>query len=379
MKKRTLVLGVAAVLAAAGVFAVTRSGLWSPGGAVAQSPRPAVQRTVPVEVAVVEKRNVPVRVDALGTVTPIANVAVKSRVDSEIIGVHFRDGAMVKQGDLLFTLDSRALEAQIKQVTGVLEGAKAQLEQAERDVTRYVELFAKNATTQVTLNNARTQVTLWRASVDSNTGQLENLRIQLSYCTIRAPISGRASSAAVKVGNFVRQADTAPLATINQIAPIYVTFSIPQRELPDVRRALTQETATVQAIIAGETRVASGQVSVVENTVDPSTGMVMIRASMPNTDEVLWPGTLVTVQLTLREEEAVIVPSVAVQVSQAGTFVFVVKDGVAQVRPVKVARLVESRSVIAQGLEGGETVVTDGQLQLSNGTKVATREKKAGS
>jgi multidrug efflux system membrane fusion protein len=379
MKKRTLVLGVAAVLAAAGVFAVTRSGLWSPGGAVAQSPRPSVQRTVPVEVAVVEKRNVPVRVDALGTVTPIANVAVKSRVDSEIIGVHFRDGAMVKQGDLLFTLDSRALEAQIKQVTGVLEGAKAQLEQAERDVTRYVELFAKNATTQVTLNNARTQVTLWRASVDSNTGQLENLRIQLSYCTIRAPISGRASSAAVKVGNFVRQADTAPLATINQIAPIYVTFSIPQRELPDVRRALTQETATVQAIIAGETRVASGQVSVVENTVDPSTGMVMIRASMPNTDEVLWPGTLVTVQLTLREEEAVIVPSVAVQVSQAGTFVFVVKDGVAQVRPVKVARLVESRSVIAQGLEGGETVVTDGQLQLSNGTKVATREKKAGS
>ena len=185
------------------------------------------------------------RVDALGTVTPIASVAVKSRVDSEIIGVHFRDGAMVKQGDLLFTLDSRALEAQIKQVTGVLDGAKAQLEQAERDVARYVELFAKNATTQVTLNNARTQVTLWRASVDSNTGQLENLRIQLSYCTIRAPISGRASSAAVKVGNFVRQADIAPLATINQIAPIYVTFSIPQRELPDVRQALTQETATV--------------------------------------------------------------------------------------------------------------------------------------
>ena len=111
--------------------------------------------------------------------------------------------------------------------------------------------FAKNATTQVTLNNARTQVTLWRASVDSNTGQLENLRIQLSYCTIRAPISGRASSAAVKVGNFVRQADIAPLATINQIAPIYVTFSIPQRELPDVRQALTQETATVEAIIRG--------------------------------------------------------------------------------------------------------------------------------
>jgi membrane fusion protein, multidrug efflux system len=379
MKKRTLVLGVAAVLAAAGVFAVTRSGLWSPGGAVAQAPRPKAERTVRVETALAEKRQVPVRIDALGTVTPIASVAVKTRVDSEIIGVHFRDGAMVKQGELLFTLDSRALEAQIKQVTGVLDGAKAQLEQAERDVARYTELMAKNATTQVILNNARTQVTLWRASVNSNTGQLENLRIQLSYCAIRAPISGRASSAAVKVGNFVRQADTAALATINQIAPIYVTFSTPQRGLPEVREALRQETATVEAIVAGEDRRASGQVSVVENTVDPSTGMVVIRATMPNTDEVLWPGTLVTVQLTLREEEVVVVPSVAVQVSQAGTFVFVVKDGVARVRPVKVARLVDSRSVIGEGLEGGETVVTDGQLQLSNGVKVTTREKKAGS
>ena len=135
----------------------------------------------------------------------------------------------------------------------------------------------------------------------------------------------------------------------------------------------------MEAIVAGENRRANGQVSVIENTVDPSTGMVMVRAAMPNTDEVLWPGTLVTVQLTLREEEAVVVPSVAVQVSQAGTFVFVVKDGAAQVRPVKVARLVDTRSVIAEGLEGGETVVTDGHLQLSNGTKVTVRERKAGS
>ncbi|MGE0035142.1 MAG: efflux RND transporter periplasmic adaptor subunit [Xanthobacteraceae bacterium] len=336
-------------------------------------------RTVPVEVALAQKIQVPVRIDALGTVTPIASVAVKTRVDSEIVGVHFRDGAVVRQGDLLFTLDSRAIEAQIKQVTGVLAGAKAQLEQAERDVARYTELFAKNATTQVTLNNARTQVTLWRASVDSNTGQLEHLRIQLGYCTIRAPISGRASTASVKVGNFVRQADTAPLATIIQIAPIYVTFAMAQRLLPEVREALRQETTSVQAIVAGEDRRSTGQVSVIENTVDPSTGMVMVRAAMPNTDEVLWPGTLVTVQLTLRDEEAVIVPSVAVQVSQAGTFVFVVKDGVAQVRPVKVARSVDSRSVIESGLDGGETVVTDGHLQLSNGTKVVVRNRKAGS
>ena len=199
------------------------------------------------------------RIEALGSVTPIASVAVKARVDSEIVKVHFRDGAMVQQGDVLFTLDSRTVEAQIKQVQGLLDGAQAQLEQAERDVARYTELLAKSATTQVTLNNARTQVTIWRAAVDSNTGQLENLKIQLSYCTIRAPIAGRASSAMVKVGNFVRQADIAPLATINQIAPIYVTFAVPQRNLPEVREAVAQETATVEAVIPGEQKRAAAR------------------------------------------------------------------------------------------------------------------------
>ncbi len=149
------------------------------------------------------------RIEALGTVTPIASVAIKPRVDSEIVGVHFGDGAMVKQGDLLFTLDSRAIEAQIRQVEGLLAGARANLEQAERDVARYTELVAKSATTLVTLQNARTQANIWRASVDANTAQLENLKVQLSYCTIRAPIAGRISMAAVKVGNFVRAADCA--------------------------------------------------------------------------------------------------------------------------------------------------------------------------
>ena len=243
----------------------------------------------------------------------------------------------------------------------------------------FTELIAKNATTQVTLNNARTQVTLWRASVDSNTGQLENLNIQLSYCTIRAPISGRVSMAAVKVGNFVRQADLAPLATIIQTAPVYVTFSVSQGYLPDLRQALVNESATIEAVIPGDTRRANGQVTMIENSVDAPTGMVPVRATMPNEDELLWPGTLVTVRLTFREEEAVTVPSTAVQVSQSGTYVFVVDDGVAKVQPVTVARVSESDSVIASGLAGGETVVTNGQLQLSNGTKVAPRGPKVGS
>jgi membrane fusion protein, multidrug efflux system len=378
MKKRTWVFGALVVLVAAGVVVAAKRGdLWS-GGAVAQAPRPAV-RAVPVEVATATKQTVPVRIEALGSVTPIASVAIKARIDSEIVGVHFRDGVMVREGDPLFTLDSRALQAQIRQVQGLLEGAKAQLEQAERDVSRYTELIAKNATTQVTLNNARTQVTLWRASVDSNTGQLENLNIQLSYCTIRAPITGRVSMAAVKIGNFVRQADLIPLATIIQTAPVYVTFSVSQGYLPDLRQALVNESATIEAIIPGDTRRASGQVTMIENSVDAPTGMVPVRATMPNADELLWPGTLVTVRLTFREEQAVTVPSTAVQVSQSGTYVFVVDDGVAKVQPVTVARVVESESVISVGLSGGETVVTNGQLQLSNGTKVAPAGPKVGS
>jgi multidrug efflux system membrane fusion protein len=379
MKKRTLVLGAVVVLVAAGIAVAAKRGeLWSGGGAVAQAPRPSV-RAIPVEIAVAAKRTVPVRIEALGSVTPIASVAIKARIDSEIVGVHFRDGATVREGEPLFTLDSRALQAQIRQVQGLLEGAKAQLEQAERDVARYTELIAKNATTQVTLNNARTQVTIWRASVDSNTGQLENLNIQLSYCTIRAPISGRVSMAAVKIGNFVRQADLAPLATIIQTAPVYVTFSVSQGYLPDLRQALTNESATIEAVIPGDARRATGQVTMIENSVDAPTGMVPVRATMPNTDELLWPGTLVTVRLTFREEESVTVPSTAVQVSQSGTYVFVVDDGVAKVQPVTVARVVDSDSVIASGLQGGETVVINGQLLLSNGTKVTARGPKVGS
>jgi len=378
MKKRTLVLGAILVLAAAGTFAAVRGDLWS-GGAVAQAPRQNAPRAVPVEVALAAKKTLPVRIDVLGTVTPIHSVAVKPRVDSEIVGVHFRDGAMVRQGDLLFTLDGRAIEAQIRQVQGVLEGAKANLEQAERDVARYTELIAKNATTQVTYNNARTQANIYRASVDSNTAQLENLNIQLSYCTIRAQVSGRASMAAVKVGNFVRQADVAPLATIIQTAPVYVTFAVPQGFLPDLRQALDNETATIQAIIPGDPRRASGQVTMIENTVDAPTGTVPVRATMPNTDELLWPGTLVTVQLTFREEQAVAVPSAAVQVSQTGTYVFVIEEGAAKVQPVTVSRVLGDESVIATGLTGGETVVTNGQLQLSSGTKVSVRGPKVGS
>jgi len=378
MKKRTLALGVVAALAVGAVVAA-KWGDWAPKGAVAQGQKQGGQRAVPVEVVVAQKKKVPVRVDLLGTVTPIASVAVKTRVDSEITDVHFRDGAMVRQGDPLFTLDGRAIEAQIRQVEGQLARDRASLEGAERDVRRYTELVAKSATPVTNLDNAKTQLGVFSGAVKADEASIENLKVQLSYTVIRAQIAGRASMATVKVGNFVRQADLVPLATIIQTAPVYVTFPLPQRSLPDLRQAMQNETAVIQAMVPGDSRRASGQVTMIENTVDVATGTVPVRATMPNTGEVLWPGTLVTVQLSFREEEAVVVPPNAIQVSQAGSFVFVVKDGIAKIRQVKVARVVDAQSVIESGLEGGELVVTEGQLQITDGSRVAARETKAGS
>jgi membrane fusion protein, multidrug efflux system len=331
------------------------------------------QRAIPVEVAKAVKKPVPVRIEALGNVTPIASVAIKSRIETMITEVHFNDGAFIKQGDLLFILDSRQIAAQIKQSEAIIAGARAQLEQAQRDVERHTELMAKNATTQVALQNARTQVNIWRATVESNTAHLDNLKVQLDYCTIRAPISGRISAANVKVGSFVRPSDLAPLATINQIAPIYVSFGISQRVLPEVRDALVEGSGQVEASVPSESRRAKGRVTMIENAVDAATGMVMVRATMDNVDEMLWPGTLVNTQLTLRVEQAVTVPTVAVQTGQTGTFVFVVKDNVASVQPVQVIRTLANEAVIGKGLNGDETVVTEGQLLLTNGARVAPR------
>src|SRR6266852_5081507 len=353
MKQRTRVIAAAIVLGLAAAAAATRP-YWSPPGAVAQAPPAA--RVIPVEVAKAVKKPAPVILEALGTVTPIQSVAVRTRLDSEIVGVHFDDGASVRQGDLLFTLDSRALEAQVKQAEGMIARDKAQLAGAERDVRRYTELVGKNATPIVNLDNALTQADSFRAA-----------------------ISGRIGAANVKMGNFVRAGDAASLAVINQITPIYVNFSAPQRSLPPIRRALADGTARVDAGIPGDTEVAGGRLTMIDNNVDATTGMVAMRATMDNRDQVLWPGALVDTKLTLREEEAIVVPAAAIQTGQAGNFVFVVKDDTAGVRAVKVARINSTEAVLESGLEAGELVVTNGQLLLTTGTKVAPREMKVGS
>ena len=375
MKKRTLILLVGAIGIAAAAGFITRSS-WMGGSSNAQGPqRP---RMVSVELAKAERKSMPVDVDAIGMVTPISSVALKSRLETTILSVHFEDGAKVSEGDLLFTLDSRQIDAQIEQAEGMLAKDQAQLEGAQRDLRRYNDLVAKGATTQVNVDNAKTQSDILIGTIKADQAALDNLKVQKSYTLIRSPFSGRISAANVKVGNFVRPADTAPLAVINQMAPVYVTFAIPQRVLVDLRDAMAKGESGVTATIPGHQRSEYGKVAMVENTVDPTTGMVTVRGIMDNANETLWPGTLVATKLVIRNEDSVVVPTVAVQRSQNGNYVFVVKDGVATVKPVKVDRTSQGMSVISEGLSGDESVVVDGQLLLSDGSRVEPRTRKAG-
>jgi RND family efflux transporter MFP subunit len=375
MKKSRLTV-LAGLLAVAALAALVTRTAWMGSGAVAQdAQRP---RAITVELGRAERKPVAVDVDSIGTVTPISSVALKSRLETTIVSVHFEDGAKVSEGDLLFTLDARQIDTQIEQAEGVLAKDQAQLEGAQRDVRRYSDLIGKGATPQVNLDNAKTQADTLIGTIKADQSALDNLKVQKSYTIIRAPFSGRISAANVKVGNFVRPADTAPLATINQMAPVYVAFAIPQRVLADLRQSMSKSESMVTATIPGHERSEQGKVAMVENSVDPTTGMVTVRGIMDNGNETLWPGTLVATKLIIRTEDSVVVPTVAVQRSQNGNYVFVVKEGVAKVQPVNVDRTYQGFSVISGGLSGGEDVVLDGQLLLSDGSRVESRPRKNG-
>jgi RND family efflux transporter MFP subunit len=375
MKKRNwIILAGGLGIIALAAFATRAS--WMGGGASAQGPLRA--RVISVELAKAERKPVPVDVDSIGTVTPISSVALKSRVETTIVSVHFEDGAKVSEGDLLFTLDARQIDAQIEQAEGMIAKDQAQLEGAQRDLRRFSDLIGKGATTQVNVDNAKTQADILVGTIKADQSALDNLKVQKSFTIIRAPFSGRISAANVKTGNFVRPADTAPLAVINQMAPVYVTFAIPQRVLVDLRDAMATGDSRVIATIPGHERSEDGKVAMVENSVDSTTGMITVRGIMNNANETLWPGILVNTKLIIRTEEAVTVPSAAVQRSQNGNFVFIMRDGKAHVEPVSVSRTSQGMSIIASGLSGGEDVIVDGQLLLSEGTPVAPRAPKAG-
>src|SRR5882762_7332367 len=285
MKKRNLIL-FAGIIGIAAVAAYATRTSWMGGGASAQGPQRT--RVVSVELAKAERKSVPVDVDAIGMVTPISSVALKSRLETTIVAVHFEDGAKVSEGDLLFTLDSRQIDAQIEQAEGVLAKDQAQLEGAQRDLRRYNDLVAKGATTQVNVDNAKTQSEILIGTIKADQSALDNLKVQKSYTIIRAPFSGRISAANVKVGNFVRPAYTTALAVINQMAPVYVSFAVPQRVLVDLREAMAKGDSGVTATIPGHQRSETGKVAMVDNTVDATTGMVTVRGIMNNENESLW-------------------------------------------------------------------------------------------
>lgn len=349
---------------AAGAQPQGRRGRANPGGAV------------PVVVMPVTRDAMPVMVDAVGTVQSIASVQIKPRMDSQIMKVNVEEGALVKEGDILFELDARTLKAQLGQIEAQIRKDQAQVTQARRDLQRNEELLAKNAGTVVQRDNANTALKAAEAQLEADEAARASVQTLLTYTEIRAPVSGRIGSIANKAGAVVRTGDnsaTSTLATINQIDPIYVTFAIPQVILPDLRAAMAKGPVTVTAII-DDSKKQSGEMAFIENTVDPNTGTVTAKARIGNANELLWPGQFVKVEIVLGiESDAISVPASAVQLGLQGPFVFVIKDGVAELRQVTVKRTQDGRAVIGKGVESGEQVVVDGQLRLVQGASVTIR------
>jgi multidrug efflux system membrane fusion protein len=318
---------------------------------------------------------VPVRIDTIGTVQTIATVQIKSRIDGYIDSVLIQDGQFVKAGDVMFRLDSRAAQAQVHQTEATLLRDQAQLANAKRDVERYAPLVAKDFVSHQQYDTAGTTAKALEAAVTADQAAIENTKALLTYYTIVAPMDGRVGAIAIKAGNSIKANDL-PLASINQISPIYVAFSLPQTELPAVRAAMAQGKVLVSVRAQGDSgNPVQGRVAFFDNAVDPTSGTINVRAVFANDDQRLWPGQFVNVSMTTRvDPEAIVAPPAALQVGQSGYFVFVIKpDNTAEARTVAVSRTVDGKSVIAQGLDVGERVVVDGQMRLTNGTRVEIR------
>ena len=338
------------------------------------------QPPVPVKVAVAREATVPVQLKAVGQVTPYAAVAVKSQVSAEILKVHFREGDTVKKGAILFTLDPRPYRAALDQAKANLAQDLVKAQNARRNAERYRGLVAEGIVTAEQYEQLRTTADAQEAAAIADRAAVENARAQLSYCTIRSPMTGRTGNLQLQAGNVVKANDTGAMVTINQVAPIYVNFAIPERELPEVRRQLQREPLPVSVVLPGEPQTpVRGTVTFFDNTVDPTTGTILLKGTFANNDTRLWPGTFVNVVVTLKSlSDSVVVPSQAIQTGQEGTYVFVVRpDHTAVLRPVTTGPVYDGETVIAKGLAAGETIVTDGQLSLSDGAEVT--EVKSGS
>lgn len=332
-----------------------------------------VEEKVPVTVAVAEQKNVPLDIKVIGTVQPMQTVAVHAQITGQLTQVLFHEGQDVARGQLLFVIDPRPYQAALAQAQANLARDEAQLRNAEAQSKRYAELVKKDYVTKEEYDKIVAGEEAARATSAADKAAIDTARVSLSYCEIRSPIAGRTGSLQVHGGNLVRANDTTPLVVINQIAPVYVQFSVPEQDLTKLRTRGDLRTIPVR-VSAKEngTPLAEGRLSFVDNAVDPSTGTLSLKATFDNPNRALWPGEYVNVAMTVANREgAVVIPAQAIQMGQRGQFVYVVKQGNAvEMRPVTVGQQIEQQAIIDRGVQAGETVVTDGQIRLTPKSKV---------
>lgn len=335
-------------------------------------------RGQPVVVTKSVAKPTPRQFDTVGRVQTMASVAIRSRIDGVIEKVPVTEGQDVKAGDPLFIFDTRQLRAGLRQAEANLAKDTAQLDQSRRELARIEPLALRDYATKSSIDQQRANVGSLEASVASDNAAIESMHVQISYATINAPIAGRIGSVNFKTGSSIKANDTAALVTINQIKPIYVTFSAPQRFLPDIQNGMNADKLQVMVTAPDLANLSErGVVAYTDNAVDTTTNTLGVWASFPNEDLKLWPGLYVNATLVFGiQQDAITVAAEALQAGQSGPFVFVVKpDMTAELRQVTVDRVVNGEAVIAQGLSPDETVVTDGQLRLSDGTKVTVTQR----
>ena len=368
-KKATRILAVAALAAILG--GCTRE--------QAAAPAPPA---APVVVAQATQETVPVELSAIGNVEAYSTVGVKARVGGQLLQVHFREGDDVKQGQLLFSLDPRPFEASLHQAEANLARDTAQLENARAQYRRYEKLMQEGVTSREQYDQVRTSAEASEAIVQADKAAVESARLFLSYCTITSPLDGRTGNLIVHAGNLIKADDDQPLVSINQVNPIYVSFTVPEQYLAEVKKYMARSKLPVDATLPDDTAGPErGTVSFIDNAVDTTTGTIRLKAVFANASRRLWPGQFVNVALRLTERpNAVVVPTPAVQVGQSGSYVYVVKsDQTVDLRPVTTSITANGKTVIEKGVSAGETVVTDGQLRLVPGAKVTIKTSLSGS
>ena len=326
-----------------------------------------------VNIALVSQELVPFRIQAIGNVEAYSTVAVKARVDGQIVEVGFKEGEEVRKGQVLFKIDPRPYEAALRQAEANALRDTAAAEQARSQEKRYQDLLDKNFVSKEAYAQIRTNATTADATAKASQAALDNAKLNVEYCTITAPIEGYAGKIQIQLGNLVKANDTNPLVVINQVHPIYVNFAVPEQRLAEVREHMAASPLSVDALAPGSERPsASGVLIFVDNAVDPSTGTIRLRARFGNKENSLWPGQFVGVSVRLFEQpDAIVIPSTAVQTGPEGQYVYVVgQDMVADVRKIEVERTEGDHTIVASGLIKGERVVTRGQLRLGPKTRV---------